>query len=248
MADEQLELGEAAPVRHLLVIDGANAIYRAFFALPSDMATTSGQVTNAVFGFTSMLINLLRDHRPDNLAVAFDLPEPTILPERNLIYFPGSTIGNFSHADAIGLMRIMRDEAGEGGALLVGVDLIKDRKTLERAYNDAAGVTADFNLNMLRHLNREFGANFCLQEFEHRAIFDENDSRIEMQLVSRNDQTVTVAGETFELDRDEYIVTEHSHKYSIEQFESMANDAGFNLETTWTDDEELFSVQYLLAA
>lgn len=178
----------------------------------------------------------------------FNLPEPRITPERNIIYFPGSTIGNFSSQQAIDLMRVMREEARDDGALLIGVDLIKDRKILEPAYNDAAGVTADFNLNLLRRLNREHDANFSLDSFEHLAVFDEEDSRIEMRLISLEKQQVQLAGEVFELERDEYIVTEHSHKYSLDKFEAMANQAGFNVDTIWTDDDELFSVQYLVSA
>jgi L-histidine N-alpha-methyltransferase len=178
----------------------------------------------------------------------FNLPEPRIMPEHNIIYFPGSTIGNFSYQQSIDLMRVMREEARDDGALLIGVDLIKDKEILEPAYNDAAGVTARFNLNLLRRLNREHDANFSLDSFEHLAVFDEEDSRIEMRLVSLEKQQVQLAGEAFELERDEYIITEHSHKYSLEKFAAMAKQAGFKVDTIWTDDDELFSVQYLVAA
>jgi len=178
----------------------------------------------------------------------FELPSPRVMPARNLIFFPGSTIGNFTKAEAVNLLRVMREEAKEGGALLIGVDLIKPKEILEPAYNDAAGITANFNLNLLKHLNREYAANFDIQAFRHEAVFDQNNSRIEMRLVSLEDQQVSVAGGMFELEQGEYIVTEYSHKYSIEQFESMSKAAGFSLKSVWTDAQNLFSVQYLEAA
>jgi len=178
----------------------------------------------------------------------FELPNPRIAPERNVIYFPGSTIGNFSRQEAMDLLRVMRTEASDDGALLIGVDLVKGREVLEPAYNDAAGVTADFNKNVLARLNREHGADFDIAAFEHEAVFDEDNSRIEMRLVSLRRQRVRVASEQFEMRVNEYIVTEHSHKYSIEEFGEMAGKAGFEQAQVWTDEDRLFSVQHLRAA
>ncbi|MBT8440905.1 MAG: L-histidine N(alpha)-methyltransferase [Gammaproteobacteria bacterium] len=178
----------------------------------------------------------------------FELPTPSRMPERNVVYFPGSTIGNFSPREAVDLMKVMRTEAKDDGALLIGVDLEKPSGVVERAYNDAAGVTADFNLNLLARLNREHDANFDLDAFEHAAVYDEEHRRIEMRLISLDAQSVEVAGETFDFDEGEYIVTEHSHKYSLERFASMAAEAGFDQEKCWTDPADLFSVQYLVAA
>jgi L-histidine N-alpha-methyltransferase len=177
----------------------------------------------------------------------FDLPTPRVMPERNIVFFPGSTIGNFSREEAVDLLHVMRAEAKENGGLLIGVDLEKSKEILEPAYNDSAGVTADFNLNLLNRLNREYEANFDLAMFKHKAIYDEERSRIEMRLVSLEDQQVDVAGECFRIDEGEYIVTEHSHKYSVDRFESMSQVAGFSLKSVWTDHENLFSVQYLEA-
>lgn len=177
----------------------------------------------------------------------FDLPDPAVTPERNVVYFPGSTIGNFSQSEAVELMRVMRAEAKDGGALLIGVDLDKPQDIVEPAYNDAAGVTADFNLNLLRRLNREHAATFDLDSFQHRAVFDEGHRRIEMRLISLTRQAVHVAGARIELDAGEYIVTEHSHKYSQENFAAMAEAAGFEAWENWMDPEALFSVQYLVA-
>ncbi len=178
----------------------------------------------------------------------FDLPSPTRPAERNLIYFPGSTIGNFSRELAVDLLRVMRAEAGERGGALVGVDLVKPARMLEQAYNDAAGVTARFNLNVLARLNRELGANFDLAAFRHVAVWDAEQSRIEMRLVSQREQVVAVRGERFEFGTGEHIVTEHSHKYSLDGFAAMAAAAGFAVQQVWTDPKQLFSVQFLVAA
>ncbi len=176
----------------------------------------------------------------------FDLPTPRVMPLRNIIYFPGSTIGNFAPGAALDLLRVMRHEAAEDGALLIGVDLKKDKAILERAYNDSAGVTAAFNLNMLERLNREFGANFDVGAFEHRAVYNEPLGRIEMHLVSSREQTVSIGGESFHFDERETIRTEYSHKYTLEEFAGMAARAGFEVHTAWTDPDALFSVQYCL--
>ncbi len=176
----------------------------------------------------------------------FDLPEPAIWPRRNVVYFPGSTVGNFTHDDANELLRVMHQEAGEGGALLIGVDLQKDRYIIERAYNDEAGVTAAFNLNMLRHLNREFGFDFDLDAYEHSARYDPFAGRVEVRLVSSRDQTVRNGDEEIPIAAGESILTEYSHKYTLEGFAAMADAAGFSVEKVWIDAERLFSVQYWL--
>ncbi|MEL7185734.1 MAG: L-histidine N(alpha)-methyltransferase [Pseudomonadota bacterium] len=175
----------------------------------------------------------------------FDLPTPMVTPVRNVVYFPGSTIGNFEHEDAMELLRVMHHEAGKGGALLIGVDLQKDPDVIEDAYNDSAGVTAEFNLNMLTHLNRDYGANFDIEEFEHSANYDPEEGRVVIGLVSQADQVVEIGDAEFEIADGEKILTEYSHKYTLEGFEKMANDAGFEVARVWTDENELFSVQFL---
>ncbi len=176
----------------------------------------------------------------------FDLPNPSVMPLRNIAYFPGSTIGNFFPEEAHGLLRVMHVEAGDDGALLIGIDLQKDTAVIERAYNDDAGVTAEFNLNMLLRINREFGANFNLDLFRHCAIYDEEYGRMELTLVSECEQIVHIAGQSFHFEIGEALLTEHSHKYTLEQFGSMAERAGFVVDAVWTDPEQLFSVQYCL--
>ena len=175
----------------------------------------------------------------------FQLPSPAIMPLRNIVYFPGSTIGNFTHDAAHELLKVMYHEAGEGGALLIGVDLQKDPDIIRRAYNDSAGVTAEFNLNMLRHINREFDADFDLDAYEHSAEYNEDEGRIEIRLVSNQSQEVTVGNSSFSIDENEAILTEYSHKYTLDGFAAMAHRAGFRVARIWTDAERLFSVQYL---
>ena len=175
----------------------------------------------------------------------FALPKPMVMPLRNIIYFPGSTIGNFEHDMAVELLRVMHQEAGKGGALLIGVDLQKDPDIIENAYNDSAGVTAEFNLNMLQHLNRDYGANFDVDEFAHSANYDESSGRVVLELVSQADQSFTVGETAFDIADGEAILTEYSHKYTLDGFAAMANTAGFRVEKIWTDTEQLFSVQFL---
>jgi len=174
----------------------------------------------------------------------FPLPSPRIPALRNVVYFPGSTLGNFSPRKAHELLRVIHHEAGPDGGLLIGIDLKKDAAVLHRAYNDQAGVTAEFNLNMLRRLNREYGADFDLNAFRHRAIWNEKCGRIEMHLVSQRDQSVRIGGQSFRFGEAEFIVTEHSHKYTRREFCAMAEKAGFRIVDAWTDRNDWFSVQY----
>ena len=174
----------------------------------------------------------------------FDLPDPTIMPLRNIVYFPGSTIGNFTHDAAHELLKVMHQEAGADGAMLIGVDLQKDPAIIERAYNDSAGVTAQFNLNMLTHLNREFGFDFDVSAFTHSAHYDADAGRMEIRLISGKYQIVTNGDERIEINDGESILTEYSHKYTLEGFAKVVERAGFEVRKVWMDQNNLFSVQY----
>jgi dimethylhistidine N-methyltransferase len=176
----------------------------------------------------------------------FDLPSPKVMPRRNLVYFPGSTIGNLERPDALELLKVMHLEAGADGALLIGVDLQKDPGLIEDAYNDSAGITAEFNLNMLRRMNNDYGANFDLDGFEHQARYDPGKGRVVICLISRRDQSVTIGGTKLIIAKGEGILTEYSHKYTLGGFAAMARETGFEVANVWTDDEQLFSVQFLV--
>jgi len=176
----------------------------------------------------------------------FELPNPKVMPVRNVVYFPGSTIGNFSPEAAQNLLQVMHGEAGKNGALLIGIDRQKDSSELESAYNDSAGVTADFNLNVLRRINCELGANFDLSRFRHRAIYNDAAGRIEMYLVSVCEQAVVIAGREISFSAGESILTEHSHKYTLQGFAEMVGSAGFAVHKIWSDPDERFSVLYCL--
>jgi len=171
----------------------------------------------------------------------FELPaEIASLPRAG--FFPGSTVGNFDPDDARTFLRNAGRTLGHGAVFLVGVDLVKDAAILHAAYNDAAGVTAKFNLNILARINRALGANFDLTCFAHRAFFNRADSRIEMHLESLKPQRVTVCGETIEFRAGETIHTENSYKYTIDSFAGLARAAGWSVRTAWTDADDYFAV------
>ncbi|NJO67509.1 MAG: L-histidine N(alpha)-methyltransferase [Rhodospirillales bacterium] len=161
-------------------------------------------------------------------------------------FFPGSTIGNFHPDEAIALLRNFSEVLGPECQMLIGVDLKKDVRLLHAAYNDAAGTTAAFNLNILRRANRELGANFDLHWFAHRAPYNRSLGRIEMHLISLKPQTVTIDGRTYSFRQGETIHTENSYKYSIAEFVAVADKAGLSVEQTWLDRRKLFSVHLLL--
>jgi dimethylhistidine N-methyltransferase len=173
----------------------------------------------------------------------FDIPAPTRPAAERLVYFPGSTIGNFHPAGAKQLLSRMVAHAGPDGRILLGVDMKKDPAILTRAYNDAEGVTAQFNMNILRRINQELGAEFDTNAFEHYAYYNDAAGRVEMHLVSRVEQTVDVDGVDIQFHQGESIWTESSYKYTIDEFAAMAAGKGLELDAVWKDDDELFSVQ-----
>lgn len=175
------------------------------------------------------------------------LPVPPQPPQRTVIYFPGSTIGNFVVPEAVRLMWHMRLEAGARGAALIGIDLRKDAERIERAYNDAAGITAAFTLNLLTRLNRDLGADFDLDGFAHRARYNPMAGRIETHLMSRRHQSVGIGGVRIDFTAGEAVLVEYSYKYTRTQFARMAARAGLRLAGEWRDAAEDFSLVYLLA-
>jgi len=186
-------------------------------------------------------------------AVHGDFTQPLKVPMapsrgRRVVYFPGSTIGNLTPEEAHAFLRMTRGQVGPGGAMLVGVDLKKDANVLHAAYNDAKGVTAAFNLNLLARINRELGADFRLRRFRHYAFYNPARGRIEMHLVSLARQTVNVGNYRFAFVEGESIHTENSYKYSIEGFRALARSAGFTGKKVWLDPRGLFSLHGLVAS
>lgn len=178
----------------------------------------------------------------------FALPLSTRDATHVAVYFPGSTIGNFLPSRAAELLRRIARLCGAGGGLLIGIDLKKDAAMIEAAYNDRLGVTAEFNLNLLHRMNRELDADFDVDQFFHKARYDSDLGRVEMQLVSRRAQAVKIGGQTFEFAPAERICTEYSHKYRVSEFATIAAAAGLSLHNQWTDKNGYFAVLHFAVA
>ncbi|MGD9386472.1 MAG: L-histidine N(alpha)-methyltransferase, partial [Thioalkalispiraceae bacterium] len=183
-------------------------------------------------------------------AACVDFTEPMNLhfcPEnvRKLAFFPGSSIGNFEPSQAGNFLQHIQDVVGKGGGLLIGVDLKKDKIILNNAYNDSAGITADFNLNLLTRINTELEADFKLDNFTHKAFYNDDMGRIEMHLVSKKEQTIRIGEQLISFRMGESIHTESSYKYTIEEFQLLASDAGYLPVHVWTDPDDQFSIHYL---
>ncbi len=174
----------------------------------------------------------------------FALPQVQTAIARRVAYFPGSTIGNFRPDAARQLLTRIAHLMGPGGGLLIGFDLEKNHETLELAYDDSQAVTAAFNKNLLRRINRELDGDFELEKFDHQAIYNATHHRIEMHLVSSTDQTVSIGDEPIRFAAGESIRTELSHKYQIEAFSDLAAQSGFANGTVWTDPASMFAVGY----
>src|ERR1700709_1775666 len=188
----------------------------------------------------------------DIYPVAADFTAPFALPAKvkampKVGFFPGSTLGNFEPHEACGFLRSARAILGEGAQMIIGVDLEKDERVLYDAYNDAAGVTARFNLNVLVRINRELGGNFDISGFMHRSIYNRERHRIEMHLIAKKAQSVRILGQNFSFRPGESIHTESSYKYSLERFTALARQSGWSVRDSWTDDERMFSVHALVA-
>jgi dimethylhistidine N-methyltransferase len=164
---------------------------------------------------------------------------------RRVIFYPGSTIGNMEPKLAQSFLSNLREWIGHDGSVLIGVDLQKPEHLLNAAYNDAQGVTADFNLNMLNSINNLVNADFNPGYFSHHAFYNNDHKRIEMHLVSEKSQTVNIDNNLIHFDKGETLHTENSYKYSLVSFTALCNAAGFTIEKSWLDEDELFSVHYL---
>jgi dimethylhistidine N-methyltransferase len=187
----------------------------------------------------------------DIYPVSADYTQPFSVPDvgqpvsKRVVYYPGSTIGNFDPAPAKHFLERIAQVSGPGGALLIGVDLKKAPVVLHNAYNDHEAVTAGFNLNMLERINRELDADFDIDLFKHYAFYNPLKGRVEMHLVSLRAQTVLIDGVSIPFAKGESIWTESSYKFTLEEFSEMAESSGFQVEHVWTDEREWFSIQYL---
>ena len=175
------------------------------------------------------------------------LPRSQAWPRRTVVFFPGSTLGNLDPHAALGLLKNIRLAVGIGGGALIGIDLMKDPAVMTAAYNDQAGVTAAFTLNMLAHLNQAAGSDFDLSQFAHHAAYDVLAGRIETNLVSLSEQTVRVADASFHFAKGERLLVEYSHKYSLEEFRALAMRANLRDTHVWTDYEGRFALVHLVS-
>jgi len=241
--DSQLvEFGSGASVKTRLLVDRLEpSLY-----VPIDISETALREACKALALMFPWLNIS--------AVMADFTQPLKLPEfvgipvhRKVVYFPGSTIGNFTPDEALEFLKGVRDIVGPGGMLLIGVDLKKDKRALDAAYDDAQGVTAEFNLNLLHRINRELGGDFQVKRFRHKAFYDERKGWIEMHLESLYSQFANVGGRRFEFRPGETIHTEISCKYSVKEFQQLAARARFHAEKAWTDPAELFAVHAMIA-
>ncbi len=252
--DKGAEIAAILPKHAALIEFGAGATTKVRLLL--EHAAFDAYVPVDISGeFLNAQASVLRKDFPDlqvhpvtaDFSTPFELPE-AIKAMPKVGFFPGSTIGNFEPHEACGFLRSARQILGPGALMLVGADLEKDERALHAAYNDAAGVTGRFNLNLLVRINRELGGNFDLSAFTHRAIYNRERHRIEMHLVSRKAQTVRILGRSFAFRTGETIHTENSYKYSLERFTALAKGSGWKPRASWTDADGLFSVHALVAS
>ncbi|MDO8843723.1 MAG: L-histidine N(alpha)-methyltransferase [Methylicorpusculum sp.] len=185
-------------------------------------------------------------------AACLDFTQQMILPQgipqgRRVVFIPGSSLGNFDPLEVQHFLTGIHRLTGKGGGLLIGLDRKKEPSVLNAAYNDAAGITAEFNRNLLTRINNELDGHFDLDRFEHRAFYNDQRGRIEMHLVSREEQQVSISGQDFRFIKGETIHTENSYKYSPDEFMTLANAGGFKLLKLWSDDNHLFSIYFLVA-
>ncbi|HWM83468.1 MAG TPA: L-histidine N(alpha)-methyltransferase [Pseudolabrys sp.] len=233
--------GSSKKVRLLLAAEPALSVY-----VPVDISPEMLEQETAAIRHDYPALTVLPVAA--DFTVPFALPPEAVAAQQRVGFFPGSTIGNFEPYQAAHFLRNAASILGRGSLMLIGVDLVKDPAILNAAYNDAGGVTARFNLNLLKRMNRELNANFDLDSFEHHAFFNRARSRVEMHLASRKRQKVRVAGETFSFDMGESIHTENSYKYSIQSFGALARGAGWSPLRSWTDDDGYFSIQAFTCA
>jgi dimethylhistidine N-methyltransferase len=253
LRDRAAEIAAILPKHAALVEFGAGAATKARLLL--DACEFAAYVPVDISGdFLNAQARGLRKDFPhlQIYPVTADFTAPFILPDQvrtmpKVGFFPGSTLGNFEPHEACRFLRGARHILGEGAHMLIGLDLEKNERMLYNAYNDAAGVTARFNLNVLARINRELGGNFDLSAFAHRAIYNRERHRIEMHLISKRPQTVRLQGRSISFRSGETIHTESSYKYSLDRFSALAKGSGWTPTASWTDPDGMFSVHALVS-
>ena len=235
-----LEYGSGSGVKTRLLLDALDAPV-AYMPVEISYGALAASVAELAADFPDIEMRALCADFTQPLT----LPAPQRAADRVLVFFPGSTLGNFATDEAVDLLGVMRADMGADGLALVGVDLQKDPAEIEAAYNDAAGVTAAFTLNLLTRINRELGADFDLDGFVHEARYNPEAGRIETRIRSRRAQRVTVAGQRFDFAEGEGILVEYSCKYTQTGFAEMAQRAGLRVHSSWTDPDGRFALQLL---
>ncbi len=255
LAERAVEIAEGAAPGNVLIEFGSGSslktelllaeMHQIYAYVPIDISEAALREAQARIGkrFPNLRV----------MALCGDFSRPLALPPEikgrpRLGFFPGSTIGNLEEAAAVKLLATMAKSLGQGSRLIIGADLKKDVRRLIRAYDDDAGVTAAFNLNLLKRANRELDTDFDVSQFDHLATYNDRHGRVELFLVSQADQSVNVLGRQIDFAAGERIHTEHSHKYDIEGFHALAAKAGWRPIEVWTDPERLFSVHVLESA
>ena len=236
-----VEFGSGSTVKATIVLCALKnpASYVPVDISPSQLTNSANAVAEAVPRIRVVPVRA-------DFTAPFSLPK-SVMGMSRIGFFPGSTIGNFARSEAERFLSRAAKVLGEGSALIAGVDLEKDERILNVAYNDSAGITAAFNLNLLTRINRELGADFDVNSFAHDASYNFSEARIEMHLISRRSQIATVAGQPIAFGEGERIHTENSHKYSVERFRDLSRAAGWHPTCVWVDDAKLFSIHVLHA-
>ncbi len=234
-----IELGSGAAEKTRILLDACEKP-ASYVAVDISRKSLEAAAATLAQDYPDLEVHAICADFTEDITINGDIPG-----RRRTCFFPGSTIGNFEPEETVALLAKTATLAGTSGGFLVGVDLKKDPAILHAAYDDAEGVTAAFNLNLLVRINRELGGNFDTKKFRHRAPYNEAEGRIEMHIESLCEQEVTVAGQRFAFAKGESIHTENSYKYDISQFQDVARKAGFRPDQVWTDPEALFSIHYL---
>jgi len=235
-----VELGSGSSRKTEILLDAAPRL-SAYVAIDVSEAALEDAVRRIRARYPALNVRPVRADFMGSIPVPHDLAG-----KRKLGFFPGSTIGNLEHDQAVKFLGNLRGAFSDRDRLVIGADLVKDQDVLLHAYDDSAGVTAAFDLNLLARINRTYGPIFDLDTFRHRAAFNRQLSRIEMHLVSTKEQVIRFRGQAFRFAQGETIHTENSHKYTLEGFRELARRAGWHPRHTWTDDEALFSVHELV--